>query len=266
MPALAALVIALAGGLAARRRPGWLPVAASIAAAVGWLLVTHPLRAVLWPRSSSDYLVMPAFAMLAAVLLGVWTGTGAARGRWAMIAAVLFGSWWLAGLVGRLEFWRAWVVTALAAAALHWLGAGAPRRAAAAALTLWGGLVLAGAPMTLTAASLVLVAVAAGLTISGTVTSGAAFTGATVTSGAVPPVLLAFGIAAAALGTGRLLRGGTGLVALVCVAAIAAPGLMALVERGLGRRLGRAGPLIAPVLAAAGALGVAWVGARLLRR
>ncbi len=247
LPALAALTVAAAGALLLRgRRGAWTAVAAATAVSVGWALLSPGVQALWAPRGLLEHLAAPAVAVTLAAALAIRFG----RPRALTGAATLFAAWWIAGApAARPEFWRVGFAILAGTWLLHRLGAGEGRRALAAALTLWAGLVVAGAPGAWIGASLVLAGAAAGVSVGG----------------AMPAALLAMGIVAADVAAGRLMRGGVGLVDLVCLAAIAAPAAGGWAERALGRRLGRAGIVAAPVLVAAVAVLLAWVAARALR-
>ncbi len=259
MAPLLASGVALALGLAGRATGARWPIAASgaMGALAGWMALLPwgaALRAVLTPRAMTDALLLPAAA---AALAGIASaGLRGRAERWLPWALAVLAGWWLAGSTpARPEFWRVWLAVVLAA----WLlgrgvgGAGAPGaggRAMAAALALWGGLLLAGAPPVWVAAALVAAA------------AGAAWP----LGGALPPVLLATVAAAADLGAGRLVQGRLNAVDLACVLA---PGAAWLAPRMAGRfGAGRpgAGRVLAVPAAAALTAGVAWLGGRLLHR
>jgi len=84
--------------------------------------------------------------------------------------------------------------------------------------------------------------------------------------GVLPAAVVAAVVAGADLAAGRLVRGGLNAVDLACLAACGAPWAAHLVTARLGKRLGRAGPLVAAVAGAAVAVGCAWLAARLIRR
>lgn len=253
MPALAALGVALALGLAGRATGARWPAAASgaMGALTGWVALPGVApRAVLAPRAMADFLLLPAAA---AALAGIASPRLRGRaGRWLPWALAVLAGWWLAGSApARPEFWRVWFAVVLAA----WLLArgvgmpgapGAGGRALAAALALWGGLLLAGAPPVWVAAALVAAA------------AGAAWP----VGGALPPLLLATVAAAADLGAGRLAQGRLNAADLAC---LLAPGAAWLVPR-MAARLGRAGRVLAMPAAAALTAGAAWLGGRLLHR
>lgn len=254
-PALAALGVALALGLAGRATGARWPVAASgaMGALAGWMALlpgAAALRAVLAPRATADFLLLPAAA---AALAGIISTRLRGRAeRWLLWALAALAGWWLAGAApARPEFWRVWLAVILAA----WLlargvggagASGAGGRAMAVALALWGGLLLAGAPPVWVTAALAAAA------------AGAAWP----LGGALPPVLLAAVAAAADLGAGRLVQGRVNAADLAC---LLAPGAASLVPR-MAARLGRAGRVMAVPTAAALTAGAAWLGGRLLHR
>jgi len=252
-PPLAAFGAALALGLAGRTAGARWPVQASgaVGALAGWMALlpwTAALRAVLTPRANPDFLLLPAAAAALAAMLSPRL-RGRAE-RWLPLVLAVLTGWWLArSAPAQPEFWRVWLAVTLAA----WLLArvvgtpGAGGRALAAALALWGGLLLAGAPPVWAVAALA----AAGA-------AGAAW----LAGGALPPVLLAAVAAAADLGAGRLAQGRVNAADLAC---LLAPGAAWLVPR-LAARLGRAGPVLSVPAAAALAASAAWVGGRLLHQ
>jgi len=250
-----ALVLGLIGWAAGAR---WLATTAGAAGALaGWvalLPLATALRAVLAPRAMADFLLLPAVAVVLAGLAAPWL-RGRAE-RWAPVALAVLVGWWLAGSApARPEFWRVWLAVGLAA----WLlargaGQGAPGgggRVLAAALALWGGLLVVGAPPVWIAAALVAVAAALAAWPLG---------------GALPPLLVASVAAASDLGTGRLVRAGLNAADLACLLAFGAPWLARWTGMRSGKRLGRAGPAVAVVASAGLAAGAAWLGGRLLQR
>jgi len=255
-PPLTALGAALALGLVGKAglRP-LLAAAGAGGALAGWaalLPIAAALRAVLAPRAMADFLLLPAAVAALAGLASPWLRGWAER--WLPVALAVLAGWWLAGSTpARPEFWRVW----LAVGAAAWLLArpvgnyAAGGRALAAAVALWGGLLVAGAPAVWIAAALVAVAAAAGAWCLGA---------------ALPPMLVATVAAAADLGVGRLVRAGLNAADLACLTAIGAAWLAPLVEARLGRRLGGAGPAAAALSAAALATGATWLGGRLLQR
>lgn len=224
-------------------------VAGPLAVAVGWAAVLLPAgwRIVLQPRTVAEHLALPALAAVTVAVLLPY-----ARGRWAAVLPVLLavgGGWWLAGSpAGRPEFWRVWAFAAVLAWGLARMVGPDAAKAASAALALWGGLFVVGAPIVWQAIASVLAAAAAVLL-----------------AGRPPPpvaalaILVATAAAAASLGAGRLVRGQLGAVDAACIAALAAPLLVPM----LVRRMGRAGWL-APFLAACAVAVVAWAAARIV--
>ncbi len=259
-PPLAAFAMALALGLIGKAgmRP-LLAAAGAGGALAGWaalLPVEAMLRAVLAPRAMADFLLLPAAAtVVATAAVGLASPRLRMRAeRWVSVALAVLAGWWLAGSTpARPEFWRVWLVVGVAA----WLLARSAGRLGpggqmlAAALALWGGLVVAGASPVWIAAALVAVAAAAA---------------AWCLDSALPPVLAATVAAAADLGTGRLVRGGLNAADLACLCAIAAAWLMPSLQTRSARRLGRASPAAAALGTAALATGVIWLSARFLQR
>ena len=269
-PPLVALGITLALGLIGWATGArWLVANAAAAGALaGWMALlpaSAALRAVLTPRAMADFLLFPAAVVLVAGLAAPWL-RGRAE-RWLPLALAVLAGWWLAGSSpARPEFWRAWFVVSLAA----WLlarsvakpgvgkqgvaergSAGAGGRVLAAALALWGGLLVAGAPPVWLAAALA---------------AAAAALAAWPLGGALPALLLATVAAAADLGNGRLVRGGLNPADLACLLASGAVWLVPWLTTRFGKRLGRAGTVLAVPAAAALTAGAVWLGARLLHR
>ncbi len=255
-PPLMALGVALALGLVGKMGPRPLLAAAGAGGALaGWaalLPMAAALRAVLAPRAMADFLLLPALAAALAGLASPWLRGRAAR--WLPVALVVLTGWWLAeSAPARAEFWRVWLAVGVAA----WLLAravgqqAAAGRVLAAAVALSGGLLVAGAPSVWVTAALVAVTAAAVAWPLGA---------------ALPPVLVATVAAAADLGAGRLVRAGLNAADLACVLALGAAWLTPAAEARFGRRLGRAGPALAALTAAALAVGAVWVGRRLLQR
>lgn len=246
LPAFVAVAVVLSMALLGRvvARPGFGPAAAAAGVLAGWaaLLPAQAWRAVLTPRGMMDALLLPAVAAVLLGLLSPWL-RGRAE-RWGPVLLILLTGWWVAG-AGRAEFWRVWLVVGLAAWALGRGATGA--RVTAAALALWGGLVLAGAPAMWIAAALVAVAASGAVWAAG---------------GVLPPVLLVAVAACADLAAGRLVRGRVTAVDVACVLAVAAAWLVPVLAPRLGRRTG---PLLAVPVAAAAVVGAGWVVARALR-
>ncbi len=259
-PPLVALGTALTLGLIGWAAGARWPVASAGAAGAltGWIAllpVAAALRAVLAPRAMADFLLLPAVAVVLAGLASPWL-RGRAE-RWLPVALAVLAGWWLAGSApARPEFWRVWLAIALAA----WLlarvvaaqgSAGPGGRVLAAALALWGGLLVAGAPPVWLVAALVAVAAAMAAWPLG---------------GALPPLLLAIVAAAADLAAGRLVRAGLNATDLACLLAPGAAWLMPRMARRFGKRLGRAGTALAVPAAAALMVGAVWLSGRLLHR
>jgi len=276
-PPLVALGVALALGLIGWATGArWLVANAAAAGALaGWMALlpaSATPRAMLTPRAMADFLLFPAAAVLVAGLAAPWLRGQAERWRgraerWLPLALAVLAGWWLAGSSpARPEFWRAWFVVSLAA----WLlaravakpgvgkqgvaergSAGAGGRVLAAALALWGGLLVAGAPPVWLAAALA---------------AAAAALAAWPLGGALPALLLVTVAAAADLGNGRLVRAGLNPADLACLLAPGAVWLVPWLTTRFGKRLGRAGTVLAVPAAAALTVGAVWLGARLLHR
>ncbi len=243
----ASLLVVLLGRLTRGR---WTPAAAG--ALVGWAALVPAstlLRAVLMPPTLVARLLLPALLAVAlGFLLPVLRGRAV---RWAPALVLAAAGWWLAGSpAGRGEFWRVWAAVGLGGWLLSRAVRNEPARAMAAALALWAGLVVAGAPPVWIVAALVLVAASVAL-LGGRL--------------ALPPVLVVVAAAAASLGAGRLVRAGLNGVDAAALATLAAPWMVPVLGVRLSGRLGRAGPVLAVPAAAALAAGVVWCVARLLR-
>ncbi len=257
---LVALGVTLALGLIGRVTGARWPVASAGAggALAGWMAllpVAAAIRAVLAPRAMADFLLLPAVAVLMAGLATLWL-RGRAE-RWLPIAIAALAGWWLAGSPpARPEFYRVWLAVGLAA----WLlargvaaqgSAGAGGRVLAAALALWVGLLVAGAPPVWLAAALVAVAAAAAAWPLG---------------GALPALLLVTVAAAADLATGRLVRAGLNAADLACLLAPGAVWVVPWLTTRFPKRFGRMGATLAVPAAGALTVGAVWLGARLLHR
>jgi hypothetical protein len=247
---LLALAVAITGSLlcGAKTRGAWLPANAALAALAGWALLlpaSSLVRAGLAPRARPEALLAPAAACVIGAALVAWRG--GKLGRWMPVLLAVFAGWWLArASAGRTEFWRVWVAVALLAAALSRAIAGQPVRGLACALALWGGLVLAGTAPVWIAAALVAVFVWVGLLLS---RSGAA----------LPSAVMAALIGGADLAGGRLVRGRLDATDLACLLAVAAPLIAGAAEARIGKRWGRAGPVLASVAGAAVAVALTWL-------
>lgn len=248
-PALVALVLSAGGAAMARRWPGLATAVCAGAAAAGWaVLLGGGWRMVLWPRGVAEHVLTPALVLVGAGIVARWVRT-----RWLAVGVAVFAAWWMAGSgVARPEFWRVLFGGMAAAWVLTRAGVGEPRQGVAAALTVWGGLVVGGAPVVPVGVAMVLTGAVAGVAVAGR-------------EGVVPPALVMVGVLAADLAAGRLVRGGVGMVDLACLGAVGAPWLVPAMERGLGRRLRGAAGFVAPIAVAAGVVFVAWVGFRVLR-
>jgi hypothetical protein len=246
LPVVAACALALAGVLGLRgRREAWVPAAVAGAVAVGWVLAGGDLRTVAWPRNTVQALVLPALAIGAGVLAAPRIG------RWGPALAMLFAAWWVGALpAARPEGVRLGAAMLVAAWAMQRAGATAPWRAAAGAAALVAG--LASASPLWTAVGAVLLGAVAVLGVAG----GRA---------AVPAGLPVLAVAGTAVGAGQLARGRFGLIEAVCLAALAAPFVQPRVEAALGRRLGRAAPVVAAAAAGGICAGLAWLVSRAVR-
>lgn len=252
-PALALAVAALGALLCRGKRwRGVLPAIAPLSVLLGWAALAAmggELKAAWSPRAGPSILLAPTLAALVVSLVqpGRW-------GRWAAVALALFTAWWLGQApAARPEFWRVWAASLVLCAVFAWSVRREPGRALASGTALFVGLILAGASPGWREAALVMVAAAAGSLPGG---AGAA----------VPGVVVASLVIAADLALGRLVRGGVGLADAACLAAGAAPFLVAPIARGVGKRAGGAGPFLGAVLAGVLAAGFAWLVQRALIR
>ena len=252
-PVLLALLLGWGCAFAGRRRV-FAGVAAAVGAAAGWAVLVHGgWRGIVWPRGGVEYLVLPAVGFVLAGLVGQRV-----QSRWVGFAGVGFAAWWLAWMpAARPEFYRVLFGAAVVAWVLGRVGAREPRLAAAVALTVAGGLVLGGAAVPWVVAELVLVAVCCGVWVGG---AGHGGRGQGERGGAVPVGLVMVGAVGAVLASGRMVRGGLGVVDIAGVLALLAPLLVPGVERRLGRL--RVGGVVA---VACGLAGMAWILARAVR-
>ena len=248
-PLAVAVVAVIAGRLATRRRPEWRPVAAAAALVVGWAVLAGGPRAWWAPRLVVDHLAGAALALVLGAAMAVRL-----RGRaqaWAALIAAGAAAWWIAGApAARPEFWRCWFAVMVLGWVVRRFGFDAGAPALALGSTLAFGLFAAGAPL----GDVVVAVVVCGVVLVGWRERRA-----------VPAMALAVAVAAAELGAGRLVRGGIGMVELVCVAAIAAAALRGWAGGVLQRRLGRSTEVVAPVALALAGAAFAWIGARALR-
>ena len=243
-PGLLALGVGWGGTQVLRGQEG---VAGALGVALGWgVLVPESVM-----RAGSPGIAGACAGAALAVGVAAWA-QGRVRSRWWTVLAVLFGAWWLARTPGgRVEFWRVEFALVVAAGVLTAERAGRAAAGLGVALTLLGGVWAAGAAGVWGAAMGVLAAGCLGVWLG---------------TGVMAPGVLAVGVVGAELGAGRLLRsGGPGVGDFAAAGALVAPLLVPGVERWLGRRVGRAGPVGAGVVVAAVLVGVAWVLARAWR-
>lgn len=253
-PPLIALGVALLLGLAGRAGSRVVGAAAGAGGVLaGWMALlpwTAALHAVLTPRALPDFLLLPAVAVLITQCAAPWL-SGRAE-RWLPLAPAVLAGWWLARSgPARPEFWRVWLAVGVTAWLLARGVAGQGARAVAAAIALWGGLLVAGAPPVWIAAALVAVAGALADWALGA---------------ALTPVLIVIVAAAADLAAGRLVRAGLNGVDLAGFAALSAAWLTPWVTTRFGKTLGRTGPAAGALAAAGVAVGLCWLGVRLLQR
>ena len=254
-PVVAALAL-LGAAAALRVLRGTAPaaVAPALAAGVGWLVL-------LW-RPSPDLLLHPrgwserllGVALAATVLALARPGLGGRVARWTPWLLFVLLGWWLATPLGaRQEFWRVWLAVAVLAAVLARLVAGDTARSGAAALALWGSLLLLGSPVWAAVAAIPC-AVAVTAMLSSRLTP-------------LPPdawlpfaAALASAGAAASLAGGFAVRGSVGPLDLAALAPVAA----AAMQPVMAQRLPRLGTALASA-ATAGIIACAvWLLARAL--
>lgn len=243
--AVVALLVAVAGVLAARRWRWMADIAVPLAVLAGLVLLVPRPGVWVRPQGVVDHLVLPAWVLVAVGASQVWVGPRA--GWWARVAGSWFGAWWVAGAAGG-EFWRASAAVLALSFVLRW----GRERLLAGAAVLWGGVMLAGGAAVLAGAAAVL-----------TLVFGGAFVGSFAARGSA--TLLALGIVVAELGAGRLARGRIGGLEVACAAAVAAPFVAMWIER-LAVRRGVRRPWVSRGLGVAGAVmlgvGSAWVAGR----
>ena len=215
----------------------------SLACLVGWVALEPVARwrgAALTPGLGAGLLLVPAAGVAAIEALLVWR---AGRNvRWLGFAAAAFVGWWLARIAAVPgEFWRVWIVTGLLVAVVAWVVRQQPMRGLAVALALWGGMLVIGFP-----AGWVIAAA-----VSTAVWGGALAVGA---AAAVPSALMAAVLAGADLARGRAARGHLDGADLVCLLALGAPVVAAVVQSRLGKR----GAVLAPIVGAVVVVALAW--------
>ena len=221
----------------------WGRAGASLACLAGWAAlvpVTGWRGAVLVPGLGAGMLLIPALGVATIEALLVWRA--GRNERWLGFAATALVGWWLARTAAVPgDFWRVWIVTGLLVAAVAWIVRQQATRGLALALALWGGMLVVGFPIGWVSIAAVLAAVWAGLVATG---GGAA----------VPSALVAAVLAGADLARGRAARGHVDGADLVCLLALAAPVVAALVQPRFGKRVA----VLAPLAGAAVAVALAW--------
>lgn len=224
-------------------RTGWRRTGASLACLAGWAAL-EPVAgwrgAALSPGFGAGMLLVPAAGVAAIEALQVWRA--GRNERWLGFAATALVGWWLArsaAVAG--EFWRVWIVIGLLVAVVAWVVRQQPMRGVALSLALWGGMLVVGFPIGWLLTAAVLAAASAGLLASGSVA-------------AIPSALVAAVLAGADLARGRATRGHLDGADFVCLLALAAPLVAALVQPRLGKRVA----ILAPLVGAAVAVALAW--------
>ncbi|MGI4798947.1 MAG: hypothetical protein ACRYF2_14090 [Janthinobacterium lividum] len=268
-PALLALVVAAAIGWASRGKSApkgapkggpkgaqkgiqkgaqkgflkWGRTGASLACLAGWAAL-EPVAgwrgAALSPGFGAGMLLVPAAGVAAIEALQVWRA--GRNERWLGFAATALVGWWLArsaAVAG--EFWRVWIVIGLLVAVVAWVVRQQSMRGMALSLALWGGMLVVGFPVGWLLTAAVLAAASAGLLASGS-------------AAAIPSALVAAVLAGADLARGRATRGHLDGADIVCLLALAAPLVAALVQPRLSKRVA----ILAPFVGAAVAVALAW--------
>lgn len=246
--ALLALAVSLAVSAFGRqkKRQGWVVSGLSLACLLGWAAL-EPLGrlrvAALMPSIGPAMLIVPAAGVLAVELVRRWRG--GRNDRWLSVIAAGGVGWWLARVTaGPAEVWRVGIITAALVGLIAWSVRRQPGRSLALALAVCGGLVVTGFPGPWIVAAAVLVAACAGPL-------------ALRVPAVLPSAIVAALVAGADLARGRLARGHVNTTDIACLFAVAAPLLVGIIEKRLGKRW----ILLAPVLAAAVVVVLAW-GAR----
>jgi hypothetical protein len=253
-PVLLALMIAWVGSFVTRRWVRLPGIWAAIGIAAGWAWLAPSIwrwavwRWAVWPRSTVEFLVLPAVWFVVADLARLQV-----RSRWVGFGALCFAAWWLADSpAGRIEFWRVGFGGLLVAWLLNRVGAGEARMAVVVALTAWCGLLIGRVSAVWDESLAVLAVGGIGVRLGRR-------------DGSVAPGLTMVGLLGADLGGGRLVRGGISSVDLACLAALGAPLLVPRVEARLRRRFGGAASIISVVLVAPCLAALTWLISRALR-
>ena len=226
-----------------------------LAVAVGWLvLLWRPAADLVWrPRGWTERLLgVGVAATVFALSHPALRGRLARWSPWLLFAAA---GWWLASpLAARQEFWRVWLAVSVFAAVLARLVGEDASRSHAAALALWGSMLLLGSPVW--AAVAAMPAVAALVAIGTGRIAGAA-------PAAVLPftVVVACSAAASSLGGGFAVRGGVGPLDVAALS----PLLAVLLQPAVTRRFGRLGAVLSSAAAAGAVACAVWLAARAIR-
>ena len=252
-PAVAALAL-LGCVVAARvlRRTTPALVAPALAVGVGWLvLLWRPAPDLLWhPRGWAERLLGAALAAVALAMMR--PSLGGRMARWAPLLLFALLGWWLATPLGaRQEFWRVWLAASLGAAILARLIAEDAARAGAAALALWGSLLLLGSPVWAAVAAIPAAVGAAAMLLMRV---------APLPSGAFLPFAASVASAAAAvsLAGGFAVRGSVGPLDVAALAPLAAAALHPV----MARRLARLGSELASLASAVVIVCAVWLLSR----
>ena len=221
----------------------WGRTGAALACLAGWAAL-EPLAgwraAALWPGVGAGMLLVPAAGVAAIEALQAWRA--GRNERWLGFAATALVGWWLARVAAVPgEFWRVWIVVGLLVAVVAWVLRQQPMRGLAMSLALWGGMLVVGFPIGWVLTAAVLAAAWAGLV-------------AVRSAAAVPSALVAAVLAGADLARGRAARGHMDGADLVCLLAVGAAIVAAVVQRWLGKRTA----VLASLAGAGVAVSLAW--------
>lgn len=221
----------------------WGRTGAALACLAGWAAL-EPVAgwrgAALWPGFGAGMLLVPAAGVAAIEALQAWRA--GRNERWLGFAATALVGWWLARVAAVPgEFWRVWIVVGLLVAVVAWVLRQQPMRGLALSLALWGGMLVAGFPTGWVLTAAVLAAASTGLVATGS-------------AAAIPSALVSAVLAGADLARGRATRGHLDAADFVCLLALAAPLVAALVQPRLGKRAA----VLAPLAGAAVAVSLAW--------
>ena len=221
----------------------WGRTGMSLVCLVGWAAL-EPVAswrgAALSPGLGAGMLLVPAAGVAVIEALQVWRA--GRNERWLGFAATALVGWWLARMAAVPgEFWRVSIVIGLLVAVVASVVRQQPIRGLALSLALWGGMLVVGFPIGWVLTAAVLAAVWAGLV-------------AVRSAATVPSALVAAVLAGADLARGRAARGHVDGADLVCLLALGAAIVAALVQPWLGKRT----TVLASLAGAGAAVALAW--------